>query len=76
MQNFELDGLEYEAGSNSFLAKLPAAHEAKTRPLCLCSTPPIPMYIARFEGGIRSSVCPVPARSTSSAATRTKPRPA
>ncbi|PRF30694.1 DUF1173 domain-containing protein [Burkholderia multivorans] len=50
MQNFELDGLEYEAGSNSFLAKLPAAHEAKTRPLCLCSTPPIPMYIARFEG--------------------------
>ncbi|MCQ4438491.1 DUF1173 domain-containing protein, partial [Clostridioides difficile] len=39
-----------EAGSNSFLAKLPAAHEAKTRPLCLCSTPPIPMYIARFEG--------------------------
>ncbi|MCW3696680.1 DUF1173 domain-containing protein [Burkholderia cenocepacia] len=50
MQNFELDGLEYEAGSNSLLAKLPAAHEGKTRPLCLCSTPPIPMYIARFDG--------------------------
>ncbi|MGN4119999.1 DUF1173 family protein, partial [Burkholderia gladioli] len=25
-------------------------HVPKARPLCLCSTPPIPMYIARFEG--------------------------
>ncbi|WP_186117803.1 DUF1173 domain-containing protein [Burkholderia gladioli] len=50
MQRFELDGQEYDGDSNSFLAKLPAAHEAKARPLCLCSAPPIPMYIARFEG--------------------------
>ncbi|RXV64141.1 DUF1173 domain-containing protein [Burkholderia stabilis] len=50
MQEFELDGQEYDAASNSFLAKLPAAHEAKTRPLCMCSNPRIPMYIARFEG--------------------------
>ena len=50
MQRFELDGEEFDAGSNSLLARLAAAHEAKTRPLCLCSTPRIPMYIARFDG--------------------------
>ncbi|WP_186149312.1 DUF1173 family protein, partial [Burkholderia gladioli] len=50
MQRFELNGQEYDGDSNSFLAKLPAAHEAKARPLCLCTAPPIPMYIARFEG--------------------------
>ncbi|RQT22108.1 DUF1173 domain-containing protein [Burkholderia contaminans] len=50
MQRFELDGQEYDAASNGFLAKLPAAHEAKTRPRCLCMDPPIAMYIARFDG--------------------------
>lgn len=50
MQRFELDGEEFEAGSNSLLYRLREAHEVKRRPLCLCVTPPVPMYIARFDG--------------------------
>ncbi|QKM57636.1 DUF1173 domain-containing protein [Burkholderia glumae] len=51
MQRFELDGKEYEATSPDFLALLPAAHQAKQRPLCLCQHPGpgIPMYLARFD---------------------------
>ncbi len=50
MQRFEVDGEEFDAASNSLLARLPAAHAAKLRPLCLCTDPPVPMYIARFDG--------------------------
>ncbi|AJY62455.1 DUF1173 domain-containing protein [Burkholderia glumae] len=49
MQRYELDGEEFDGASNSFLARLPAAHDEKKRPLCLCQSPGIPMYIARFE---------------------------
>ncbi|ALK35151.1 DUF1173 domain-containing protein [Burkholderia plantarii] len=49
MQRFELDGREFDGESNSFLGLLPAAHDEKKRPLCLCRSPGIPMYIARFE---------------------------
>ncbi|CAM2163222.1 DUF1173 domain-containing protein [Burkholderia cepacia] len=50
MQRFALDGEEFDGLTNRLLSKLPAAHDAKTRPLCLCVTPPVPMYIARFDG--------------------------
>lgn len=46
---YSLYDKQYEAGHADLYALLPQAHEARIRPVCLCMTPGVEMYIARFN---------------------------
>lgn len=41
-------GQRYEAGEHELERALAAAHEERIRPLCLCSDPPVPVYVTRL----------------------------
>lgn len=43
-----VDGRRYEADERGLDHALAAAYDGRVRPLCLCSQPPIPVYVARL----------------------------
>jgi hypothetical protein len=45
---YSLDGRRFEADEHGLERALTAGHEARIRPLCRCSEPPVPVYIARL----------------------------
>ena len=49
--SYRLGNETISPGSENWSDLLARAYAAKERPLCLCSTPPSPMYIARSAGG-------------------------
>lgn len=50
MRRFLIGGSSFEEDSSELQALLPRAYELKLRPHCQCKEPPVPMYIARFDG--------------------------
>lgn len=64
-----VDGQRYEADEHRLQHALAVAHEARIRPLCLCSDPPVRVYITRlgvafllkrmpFSGSHHAVACP------------------
>jgi len=43
-----VDGRRYEPDEHGLDRALSAAYDDRIRPLCLCSEPPIPVYITRL----------------------------
>ncbi len=50
MREFRIGDQVLEENSPEFRDALPLAYEQRLRPLCMCTQPPVPMYIARLEG--------------------------
>lgn len=49
MRKFTIDNQVFEESSQELRAFLASAYEQHLRPMCMCKTNPIPMYIARVE---------------------------
>jgi hypothetical protein len=48
VRRFHIGNGIYEEGTDDLLERLTAAYETKLRPLCLCRSPGVPMYVARI----------------------------
>src|SRR5690242_11502323 len=50
MQRYEIDGRLFDEDGPALQAALGRIHHTKIRPLCLCTRPGIPMYVAKANG--------------------------
>jgi Protein of unknown function (DUF1173) len=48
LRRIQIDGQDLQAEAQEFEARLAQAHAAHVRPLCLCGSPGVPMYVARL----------------------------
>jgi hypothetical protein len=50
MRQYSIDGNLYAEDDNRLQAALARIHTSKSRPLCLCARPGVPMYVSKVAG--------------------------
>lgn len=71
MRQYSIDWNLYAEDDNRLQAVLARIHNSKSRPLCLCARPGVPMYVSKVAGHYVINACLTPAQITPRTAIRT-----